>query len=287
MRDQLITSQNWSRYWLEAELAIDQNYDAIWSDWATMHLKMELDMRIVIQYHYHFELTEVLFNERYEINVYVGLIKYQVPYVRRHFYTYVSLYQSRIKCPPYASQCFMNCIILPCILKISSLIFAYCLIFKSYIYIFQSSCHHSLLRDISGRAASSNPNKHGLMCRTGRRSVKCTPHRADTDRFWHITVYPKKYAHGFVVLCFVVVMQSFIMNSHEVFIHIHQGCFAGTGAIVRLPQCQWSKPDGYGKISQCITTTKHSKAKTVCIFLGIYWTSCLHSWRTPLTYFGK
>ena len=86
----------------------------------------------------------------------------------------------------------------------------------------------------------------------------------------HHTVYPKKYAHGFVVLCFVVVMESFIMNSHEVFNHIHQGCFAGTGAIVRLPQCQWSKPDGYGKISQCITTTKHSKAKTVCIFLGIY-----------------
>ena len=41
------------------------------------------------------------------------------------------------------------------------------------------------------------------------------------------TVHPKKYAHDFVVLCFVVVMQSFIMNSHEVFIHIHQGCFAG------------------------------------------------------------
>ena len=90
---------------------------------------------------------------------------------------------------------------------------------------------------------------------------------------YHVcTVYPKKYAHGFVVLCFVVVMKSFIMNSHEVFIHIHQGCFAGKGAIVRLPQCQWSKPDGYGKISQCITTTKHSKAKTVCIFLGIYCT---------------
>ena len=39
------------------------------------------------------------------------------------------------------------------------------------------------------------------------------------------TVYPKKYARGFVVLCF------------EVFVHIHRGCFAGTGAIVRLPQC--------------------------------------------------
>ena len=94
------------------------------------------------------------------------------------------------------------------------------------------------------------------------------------------TVYPKKYAHGFVMLRFVVVMQSFIMNSHEVFIHIHQGCFAGTGAIVRLPQCQWSKPDGYGKISQCITITKHSKAKTVCIFLGIY---CMPQWIIPDT----
>ena len=99
------------------------------------------------------------------------------------------------------------------------------------------------------------------------------------------TVYPKKYAHGFVVLCFVVVMQSFIINSHEVFIHIHQGCFAGTGAIVRLPECQWNKPDGYGKISQCIITTKHSKAKTVCIFLGIYFISfqCTNNWYVTKT----
>ena len=89
----------------------------------------------------------------------------------------------------------------------------------------------------------------------------------------HIQYIPRNMHKGFVVLCFIVVMQSFIMNSHEVFIHIHQGCFAGTGAIVRLPQCQWSKPDGYGKISRCITTTKHSKAKTVCIFLGIYCSS--------------
>ena len=82
--------------------------------------------------------------------------------------------------------------------------------------------------------------------------------------------------------CFVVVMQSFIMNSHKVFIHIHQGCFAATGAIVRLPQCQWSKPDGYGKISQCITITKHSKAKTVCIFLGIYCiTWVIICWQVP------
>ena len=103
------------------------------------------------------------------------------------------------------------------------------------------------------------------------------------DAFRHIcTVYLKKYAHGFVVLCFVVVMQSFIMNSHEVFIHIHQGCFAGTGAIVRWPQCQWSTPRGYGKISQCITTTKHSKAKTVCIFLGIHCTCLCNMFVLPV-----
>ena len=94
------------------------------------------------------------------------------------------------------------------------------------------------------------------------------------------------------MLCFVVVMQSFIMNSYEVFIHIHQGCFAGTGAIVRLPQCQWSKSDGYGKISQCITTTKHCKTKTVCIFLGIYcicfleilWTTLVKQFNIYLTF---
>ena len=59
------------------------------------------------------------------------------------------------------------------------------------------------------------------------------------------------------------------MNSHEIFIHIHQGCFAGTGAIVRLPQCQWSRPYGYGKVSQCITTTEHGGAGAECMFLGI------------------
>ena len=39
---------------------------------------------------------------------------------------------------------------------------------------------------------------------------------AASDHIILTTVYPKKYAHGIVVLCFVVVMQSFIMNSHQV-----------------------------------------------------------------------
>ena len=77
------------------------------------------------------------------------------------------------------------------------------------------------------------------------------------------------------LLCcgFVIVHNEFTWS----IIHIHQGCFAGTGAMVRLPQYQWSKPDGHGKISQCITTTKHSKAQTMRIFLGIY---CTSEWST-------
>ena len=30
------------------------------------------------------------------------------------------------------------------------------------------------------------------------------------------------------------------------FTHIFQGYFTGTGAIMWLPQCQWSNPEGYG-----------------------------------------
>ena len=91
--------------------------------------------------------------------------------------------------------------------------------------------------------------------------VSLNRHRDELD--FITTVYPKKYAHVFVVLCFVVVMQSFIMYSHEVFIHIHQGCFAGTGAIVRLPQCQWSKPDGYGKNQSMYNHNKAQQSKNL------------------------
>ena len=107
-------------------------------------------------------------------------------------------------------------------------------------------------------------------------AIKLSNTSSHTSLVWINPTYciSQEICTRFCCACFVVVMQSFIMNSHEVFIHIHQGCFAGTGAIVRLPQCQWSKPDGYGKISQCITTSKHSKAKIVCTFLGIYCIKC-------------
>ena len=57
--------------------------------------------------------------------------------------------------------------------------------------------------------------------------------------------------------------------------HCHEDVKTSFFIICDCTVCRWtpwllSKPGGYGKISQCITTTKHSKAKTVCIFLGIY-----------------
>ena len=58
-------------------------------------------------------------------------------------------------------------------------------------------------------------------------------------------VYPMKYVHGFVVLCFVAVISSGLVDSYDIFIHILQGYFTGTGAIA-LPQCQWSNPEEYG-----------------------------------------
>ena len=104
---------------------------------------------------------------------------------------------------------------------------------------FKPNCNHFHLREGVRKCvhAIKSESQHWL-----NHFMLCTAKLIEAE--WRIhaserhTVYPKKYAHGFVVLCFAVVMQSFIMNSHEVFIHIYQGCFAGTGAIVRLPQCQ-------------------------------------------------
>ena len=92
------------------------------------------------------------------------------------------------------------------------------------------------------------------------------------------TVYPGWHARGFVVLCFVVVVQSFIMNSHEVFILIHQGCVAGTGAIVRLPQCRspawwiWEDQSMYnhGRARRGRSRVRVSW-DILCVYLGSFW----------------
>ena len=69
-------------------------------------------------------------------------------------------------------------------------------------------------------------------------------HHPDHDMYT-IAVYPMKYGHGFVVLCFVVVISSGLGDFYDTFTHILQDYFTGTGAIA-LPQCQWSIPEEYG-----------------------------------------
>ena len=83
--------------------------------------------------------------------------------------------------------------------------------------------------------------------------------------FLSSVVYPIKYRHG--LFCCVVVCCGFILpiffrvtsvalgpsynwpsTSKATYgTHILQCCFTGTGAIKRLPQCQWSNPEEYGK----------------------------------------
>ena len=42
------------------------------------------------------------------------------------------------------------------------------------------------------------------------------------------TVHPIQNAHGFALLCLAVVMLAVLVDSHDAFTHILQGCFTGT-----------------------------------------------------------
>ena len=90
-----------------------------------------------------------------------------------------------------------------------------------------------------------------------RRSIPCSIfHTICTGLCW-------------ALLCFVITCLS--QDLCDWFIHILQGCITGTGAIIWLPLCQWSNPEGYGYINGLYqTTTKHNKAWTVCIMWGMH-----------------
>ena len=67
--------------------------------------------------------------------------------------------------------------------------------------------------------------------------------------------------------------------------HILQDCFSGTGAILRLPRYQLSKPEEYrlirhtNPLNDALTTTKQ-RTTDVCILYGMY---CIQAWdkQTP------
>ena len=73
-------------------------------------------------------------------------------------------------------------------------------------------------------------------------------------------------------VCNVLFCCGFVLNY---FNHILQGCFTWTGAIIWLPQCQWSSPEEYGQIHHIdlqwihgITTTKKKQQKHLHILWG-------------------
>ena len=55
---------------------------------------------------------------------------------------------------------------------------------------------------------------------------------------------------------------------HGLSTHILQGYFTGTGAIIWLPQCQWSNPEGYGYNRPVKTPVEHNNGRTVVI---LFW----------------
>ena len=75
------------------------------------------------------------------------------------------------------------------------------------------------------------------------------------------TLRVKNIHIAFVVVCLVMVILIVPEDSGDAFIHILHDCFTGTGAIMWLPQCQWSNPEGYGKINQYPSITNSTKCK--------------------------
>ena len=53
-------------------------------------------------------------------------------------------------------------------------------------------------------------------------------------------LHSEYYVNGlcFVVFCYILV--------YDRVIYVSRGYFTDTGAILRLPQCQWSNPEEYG-----------------------------------------
>ena len=68
---------------------------------------------------------------------------------------------------------------------------------------------------------------------------------------------------GFAVFCCVLILIDFT--------HILQGYFTGTGAIVWLPQCQWSNPEGYDLMDHMNSQPKYNKTKPCAELINGYW----------------
>ena len=84
----------------------------------------------------------------------------------------------------------------------------------------------------------------------------------------------------------------FVVNSCNLFTHILQGSFTGTGTIIWLSQCQWSNPEGYGYIHHDVRLVKMvwyqnetKPSNTVHMFYAMYFAlsvDCKQDWWNPM-----
>ena len=84
----------------------------------------------------------------------------------------------------------------------------------------------------------------------------------------HYTVYPKKYAHGFALLCFVVVIHWLIFPYPSGLLHWHSGNLTIAPVPAKQSWWIWINTSCEFIKNDCITTTKQSTTKSCAYFLG-------------------
>ena len=82
------------------------------------------------------------------------------------------------------------------------------------------------------------------------------------------TVYPKKYAHGFALLCFVVVIHWLIFPYPSGLFHWHCGNLTIAPVPAKQPWWIWINTSCEFIMNDCITTTKQRTTKPCAYFLG-------------------
>ena len=82
------------------------------------------------------------------------------------------------------------------------------------------------------------------------------------------TVYPKKYAHGFPLLCFVVVIHWLIFPYPPGLLHWHCGNLTIAPVPAKQPWWIWINTSCEFIMNDCTTTTKQSTTKPCAYFLG-------------------
>ena len=87
------------------------------------------------------------------------------------------------------------------------------------------------------------------------------------------TVYPKKYAHGFALLCLVVVIHWLTFPYPSGLLHWHCGNLTIAPVPAKQPWWIWINTSCEFIMNDCITTTKQSTTKPCAYFLG--YTVCM------------